>query len=237
MAESCIALLLGSPGEAAELIRDRRAGEEFLKHIHAVPYALALYGKYLLCPVPDPRENSKNTVEAAKKWLDAADDALEISKRLRSVMGEIYCHILSACAYCRMDDSQRAVSSLDIALSIALPDRLLLPFAEHWETISPVIRKCMGIGCKDSAAGDIRALAKRLEDGRSAYWRALHAHIPYGLTEREYKIVCLAAQGFRNREIGEKLFLSEKTIKNCMSVIYGKIGRQGRTRLAAFLNE
>jgi LuxR family maltose regulon positive regulatory protein len=234
MAVSCVALLLGNPGKAVEWIQNGRAGEEFLKHIHAAPYALTLYGKYLLRAVP---EGSRKDVEAAKKWLDTVNEVLELSKRPRLVMGEVYCHILSACAYCWRGDLRSAVSSLTSALSIALPDRLLLPFAEHYETISPVLRECGRIDSGDSVADEIRALAKRLEVGRSAYWHALHPHIPFGLTEREYKIACLAAERLHNKEIGKKLFLSEKTIKNCLSVIYGKIGRRGRTYLAASLDE
>ncbi len=34
------------------------------------------------------------------------------------------------------------------------------------------------------------------------------------LSDREKEIVQLVAQGFRNREIGEKLFISEQTVKN-----------------------
>src|SRR5476651_2767135 len=44
------------------------------------------------------------------------------------------------------------------------------------------------------------------------------------LSDREKEIVQLVAQGFRNREIGEKLFISEQTVKNHLHNIFDKLG-------------
>lgn len=51
------------------------------------------------------------------------------------------------------------------------------------------------------------------------------------LTERECAIVELAAQGLDNREIAEKLYLSEGTVRNHMSTILQKWGCKNRTQL------
>jgi len=53
-----------------------------------------------------------------------------------------------------------------------------------------------------------------------------------GLTEREQEIVRLVAQGLDNREIGKKLFISPKTVKNHMTGIYAKTGVRNRVQLA-----
>ena len=45
---------------------------------------------------------------------------------------------------------------------------------------------------------------------------------------REKEIVQLVAQGFRNREIGEKLFISEQTVKNHLHNIFDKLGVSDR---------
>lgn len=45
-----------------------------------------------------------------------------------------------------------------------------------------------------------------------------------GLTPREHEILGLIAQGLSNREIGEKLFVSENTIKTHSSRIFEKLG-------------
>ena len=54
------------------------------------------------------------------------------------------------------------------------------------------------------------------------------------LSDREREIVQLVAQGFRNREIGEKLFISEQTVKNHIHNIFDKIGVSDRLELALY---
>jgi DNA-binding NarL/FixJ family response regulator len=55
-----------------------------------------------------------------------------------------------------------------------------------------------------------------------------------GLTDRELEILSLIAQGASNREIGEKLFLSEKTIKNYVTSIFQKLQTNDRTQAAVY---
>lgn len=54
------------------------------------------------------------------------------------------------------------------------------------------------------------------------------------LTEREQRILELIADGMTNREIGEQLYLSEKTVKHHVSDILGKLGLSRRVEAAAF---
>ena len=49
------------------------------------------------------------------------------------------------------------------------------------------------------------------------------------LTERELKILRLTAQGFNNKEIGNKLFLSAHTVKVYVSSIIKKLNAKNRT--------
>jgi DNA-binding NarL/FixJ family response regulator len=54
------------------------------------------------------------------------------------------------------------------------------------------------------------------------------------LSHRENQVVQLAAQGFRNREIAEKLFISEQTVKNHLHNIFDKLGVSDRLELALY---
>jgi two-component system response regulator DevR len=54
------------------------------------------------------------------------------------------------------------------------------------------------------------------------------------LTAREREILELIAQGLTNRQIGERMFLAEKTIKNYVSALLTKLGMQRRTQAAVY---
>ncbi|MCW2781519.1 MAG: hypothetical protein JWR35_1968 [Marmoricola sp.] len=52
------------------------------------------------------------------------------------------------------------------------------------------------------------------------------------LTDQERKILALIAEGYTNRQIGEAIFLAEKTVKNYVSSILAKLGLERRTQAA-----
>jgi two-component system, NarL family, nitrate/nitrite response regulator NarL len=54
------------------------------------------------------------------------------------------------------------------------------------------------------------------------------------LSDREKEVIRLVAQGFHNREIGEKLFISEQTVKNHLHNIFDKLGVSDRLELALY---
>ena len=55
-----------------------------------------------------------------------------------------------------------------------------------------------------------------------------------GLTEQERRILELIGEGLTNRQIGERLFLAEKTVKNYVSALFAKLGMERRTQAAAY---
>jgi DNA-binding NarL/FixJ family response regulator len=54
------------------------------------------------------------------------------------------------------------------------------------------------------------------------------------LTEQERRILELIAEGLTNREIGERMFLAEKTIKNYTTNLFAKLGMSRRSEVAAY---
>jgi len=57
------------------------------------------------------------------------------------------------------------------------------------------------------------------------------------LTERERQILELVGEGMTNRQIAERMFLAEKTVKNYMSSILTKLGMERRTQAAVFASK
>jgi DNA-binding NarL/FixJ family response regulator len=55
-----------------------------------------------------------------------------------------------------------------------------------------------------------------------------------GLTQQEQKILELIGEGLTNRQIAERVFLAEKTVKNYVSSLLAKLGLASRTQAAIF---
>jgi DNA-binding NarL/FixJ family response regulator len=55
------------------------------------------------------------------------------------------------------------------------------------------------------------------------------------LSDREKQVVLLVVQGHCNREIGQKLFLSEHTVKNHLHNLFDKLGVSDRLELALYV--
>lgn len=56
------------------------------------------------------------------------------------------------------------------------------------------------------------------------------------LTPREQEVLELVAEGANNREIGQKLCIAEKTVKNHVSSIMNRLGLRNRTQLAIWVH-
>ena len=61
--------------------------------------------------------------------------------------------------------------------------------------------------------------------------------IPDGLTRREVEVLRLISSGKTDREIGEELFISVKTVGNHVSNILNKTGAVNRTEAASYANQ
>jgi DNA-binding NarL/FixJ family response regulator len=55
------------------------------------------------------------------------------------------------------------------------------------------------------------------------------------LTDQERKVLTLIGDGLTNRQIAERLFLAEKTVKNYVTAVLAKLGMERRTQAAAWV--
>jgi DNA-binding CsgD family transcriptional regulator len=55
----------------------------------------------------------------------------------------------------------------------------------------------------------------------------------FGLSKREHEVLALMSEGRTNREIGERLFISQKTVGVHVGNILAKLGVSGRVEAAA----
>lgn len=93
---------------------------------------------------------------------------------------------------------------------------------------------------RDAAAGasslDPRAAGALLTQFRELSAKQAEAELA-GLTDRERRMLALIAEGYTNRAIGERLHLSEKTVRNHVSQLLRKLGFQRRSQAAAWAGQ
>jgi two-component system nitrate/nitrite response regulator NarL len=80
----------------------------------------------------------------------------------------------------------------------------------------------------------IRRLAKRSVPAPATGSRMGIREHAAALSQRETEIVILVAQGFKNKEMAERMFISEQTVKNHLHNIFDKLGVSDRLELALY---
>ena len=99
----------------------------------------------------------------------------------------------------------------------------VMPFVENYAHLKPLLAQELktDLIAKITALGET-AGARNAASARPAVFDAL--------TPREFEIVELMAQRLSNREIAEKLYLSEGSVKQYVNQIYSKLHIEGDTR-------
>ena len=97
---------------------------------------------------------------------------------------------------------------------------------------------CVRLAEAYRALGDEASAAAEVARAEATYER-LGAHrpapeAPDGLTRRECEVLALVADGRSNREIGERLFISDRTVARHLTNIFHKIGVTSRTQAARY---
>ena len=85
-----------------------------------------------------------------------------------------------------------------------------------------------------TTADVIRRLAKRAAPQAQQPARPGLRDNAAALSNREMEIVILVAQGYKNKEMAERMFISEQTVKNHLHNIFDKVGVSDRLELALY---
>jgi LuxR family maltose regulon positive regulatory protein len=134
--------------------------------------------------------------------------------------------ILTALAQKARGSAADAIKSLHGALELGEPGGYLRAFLDEGAELAPLLRHAAARGGQRDYAQ--RVLAEL--DGAPAAEPLPRGGASEALSEREVEVLRLVAAGLANREIGERLFISEKTVKTHLSNILGKLGAANRTQ-------
>jgi DNA-binding NarL/FixJ family response regulator len=94
-----------------------------------------------------------------------------------------------------------------------------------------------GLGATPAAALVRRQLQSRGVRGLARGPRRSTRANPAGLTNRQMEVLELLAEGLSNREIGQRLFLSTRTVDHHVSALLQKLGAGSRARAAALARD
>jgi two-component system response regulator DevR len=141
---------------------------------------------------------------------------IEVCREIRSAAPEIRCLILTS-----YDDNDAIFAAV-----MAGAAGYLLKEVRGSYLVDAIRQVASGKSLMDPAVTE--RLLTRLRDGVPQDERLA------SLTVREREVLGLISDGLTNREIGERLFLTEKTIKNYVSGLLAKLGMQRRTQAAVY---
>ncbi|HET6625782.1 MAG TPA: response regulator transcription factor [Nocardioidaceae bacterium] len=143
-------------------------------------------------------------------------------------------------------DVCREVRSIDPSIKALI----LTSYDDDEALFAAILAGAAGYVLKQIGGNDLIDGVRRVAAGQSLLDPALTARVLErvrkgpaaheelaALTEQERKILALIAEGLTNRQIGERMFLAEKTVKNYVSSILSKLGLERRTQAAVLASK
>ena len=138
-------------------------------------------------------------------------------------------------------------------LRSALPELgclMLTSFADDEAMLDAIMAGAQGFVLKQIRGSDLVGAVRTVASGGSlldptATARVMDRLRAHGqtqdrlsaLSDQERKVLELIGEGLTNRQIGERLFLAEKTVKNYVSNVLSKLGLERRTQAAVLAHE
>ncbi|MFR9729740.1 response regulator [Saccharopolyspora sp. MS10] len=127
---------------------------------------------------------------------------------------------------------------------------VLTSFSDDEALLDAIMAGASGYVLKQVLGSDLRSAIREVAAGRSLLdsrttaavlerQRRRHAQADplRRLTEQERSVLELIGAGMTNRQIAERMFLAEKTVKNYVSQLLSKLGMQRRTQAAVLATE
>ena len=159
--------------------------------------------------------------------LGRSPGLLALCEALHYDLVALHLRIQMAAAYARLGRQDEGFSLLQQALAQAAPDGFIMPFAENFRDLKPLLEAAQE-GPHSDAVRRILALGAAQEERcRALNHSEALPRTAARLTERELTLARLIADRCTNKEIAAKMFLSEGTVKQYTNQLYSKLGIGG----------
>ncbi|MBM7087712.1 response regulator transcription factor [Streptomyces sp. NPDC012461] len=149
-------------------------------------------------------------------------DGVSVCRELRSRMPDLACLMLTS-----FDDEEALLDSI-----MAGASGYVLKQIQGSDLVQAVRTVAAGQSLLDPSATTRLMARLRQEQQPEEEEDALP-----GLTEREREILALIGEGLTNRQIGRRLYLAEKTVKNHISRLLAKLGVERRIQAAVIATQ
>ena len=151
---------------------------------------------------------------------------LESCEAMHYALVALHVRLQTASAYAQLGKRREAQALLAQALADGETDGFVMPFVENYRYLKELLAESGGVLARQAVL-----LGGAYEDRcRSLRQRSAAPAAFAVLTDREREVALLAAARLSNREIAEKLYLSEGSVKQYVNRIYAKLCIEGDTR-------
>lgn len=171
------------------------------------------------------------------KLLGIAEQFIGIASVFPSLLANIYTTIYVAAANERIYREGEAIQAMKQALDMAMLDKVYMPFVENCDYIKPLLEKLYSQGIYREDITRVLELYKPYQKSVDQITKEYFKESKPKLSEREMEIARLAAEGFSNKRIGEKQFISENTVKTQLKSVFEKLGINSRSLLKQYFIE
>ena len=164
------------------------------------------------------------------KVIGRSETLLGMCEAMHYALVALHIRLQTAAAYEMLGKYEEAHTLLSRALEDAAPDALLLPFVENYRYLERTLEACAA-GPLAAFVRRIRSLGETVKARRNAQRAGRNTPTAFAaLTNRERELASLIAARLSNREIAEKLFLSEGSVKQYVNQLYSKLHIEGDRR-------
>jgi len=203
-----------------------------LPHIHL---ARVLIAAHQANNVPRPQQSLDQVLGLLERLAAAAKEAGWVHEQIEILA--LQALAMQTLVERRGGPIAPALNALSRALDLAAPGGYLRAFLDHGPPMTRLLHQAAAQNVQPGYVGKLLATAAEsfgtCPPEPDPQPETPDALLIEPLSEREIEVLALIAEGLTNRQVGERLYISQGTVKAHTSNIFGKLGVRSRTQAVA----